>query len=154
MQWLASISVRRPVFASVLVLTLLVIGAVGYGRLGVDKFPDVDFPMVLITTELPGAAPEEVESEVTDKIEAVVNTVSGIDTLTSVSSEGMSMVQVMFVLEKDGDVAAQEVRDRIAAELDDARRAHRVRPDAVHAAHPGPRDRAGRAGRRGGGGAR
>ena len=119
MQWLANISVRRPVFASVLVLTLLVIGAVGYGRLGVDKFPDVDFPMVLITTELPGAAPEEVESEVTDKIEAAVNTVSGIDTLTSVSSEGVSMVQVMFVLEKDGDVAAQEVRDRIDTVLAD-----------------------------------
>ena len=119
MQWLANISVRRPVFASVLVLTLLVIGAVGYGRLGVDKFPDVDFPMVLITTELPGAAPEEVESEVTDKIEAAVNTVGGIDTLTSVSSEGMSMVQVMFVLEKDGDIAAQEVRDRIDTVLAD-----------------------------------
>ena len=119
MQWLANISVRRPVFASVLVLTLLVIGAVGYGRLGVDKFPDVDFPMVLVTTGLPGAAPEEVESEVTDKIEAAVNTVSGIDTLTSVSSEGMSMVQVMFVLEKDGDIAAQEVRDRIDTVLAD-----------------------------------
>jgi HAE1 family hydrophobic/amphiphilic exporter-1 len=119
MQWLANISVRRPVFASVLVLTLLVIGAVGYGRLGVDKFPKVDFPMVLVTTQLPGAAPEEVESEVTDKIESAVNTVSGIDTLTSISSEGMSLVQVMFVLEKDGDVAAQEVRDRINTVLAD-----------------------------------
>jgi HAE1 family hydrophobic/amphiphilic exporter-1 len=137
MQWLSNISVRRPVFASVLVLTLLVIGAVGYGRLGVDKFPDVDFPMVLVTTELPGAAPEEVESEVTDKIEAAVNTVSGIDTLTSVSSEGMSMVQVMFDLEKDGDVAAQEVRDRINTALadlpDDAEtpEVSKVDPDAA-----------------------
>jgi len=137
MQWLANISVRRPVFASVLVLTLLVIGAVGYGRLGVDKFPEVDFPMVLVTTELPGAAPEEVESEVTDKIEAAVNTVSGIDTLTSISSEGMSMVQVMFVLEKDGDIAAQEVRDRINTVLadlpDDAEtpQVGKVDPDAA-----------------------
>jgi len=119
MQWLAAICVRRPVFASVLVLLLSVIGAFGYQKLGVDRFPKIDFPVVLIVTALPGAAPEEVETEVTDKIEAAVNTISGIDELRSASSEGISQVIVTFVLDKDVDVAAQEVRDRVAAVLRD-----------------------------------
>jgi HAE1 family hydrophobic/amphiphilic exporter-1 len=113
MQWLASISVRRPVFATVLILSLTVIGAVAFFRLGVDRFPKVDFPTVVVTTRLPGAAPEEVETEITDKIEEAVNTISGIDELRSTSSEGVSLVIVSFLLEKDADVAAQEVRDRV-----------------------------------------
>src|ERR671928_963329 len=113
MQWLASISVKRPVFASVLILSLTVIGAFAFTRLGVDRFPKVDFPTVVVTTRLPGAAPEEVETEITDKIEEGVNTISGIDELRSNSSEGVSQVIVAFLLEKDGDVAAQEVRDRV-----------------------------------------
>jgi len=113
MQWLASLSVKRPVFATVLILSLTVIGAVSFGRLGLDRFPKVDFPTVVVTTRLPGAAPEEVETEITDKIEEAVNTVSGIDELRSVSSEGVSQVIVAFLLEKDADTAAQEVRDRV-----------------------------------------
>ena len=113
MQWLASISVKRPVFASVLIITLTVIGAFSFTKLGVDRFPKVDFPTVVVTTRLPGAAPEEVETEITDKIEEAVNTISGIDELRSTSSEGVSMVIVAFLLEKDADVAAQEVRDRV-----------------------------------------
>jgi hydrophobic/amphiphilic exporter-1 (mainly G- bacteria), HAE1 family len=113
MQWLASISVRRPVFASVLILTLTVIGAFAFTRLGLDRFPKVDFPTVVVTTRLPGAAPEEVESEISDKIEEAVNTISGIDELRSTSSEGVSTVIISFLLEKDADVAAQEVRDRV-----------------------------------------
>jgi hydrophobic/amphiphilic exporter-1 (mainly G- bacteria), HAE1 family len=113
MQWLAAISVKRPVFASVLILTLTVIGAFSFSRLGVDRFPKVDFPTVVVMTRLPGAAPEEVETEISDKIEEAVNTISGIDELRSTSSEGVSTVIVAFQLEKDGDIAAQEVRDRV-----------------------------------------
>src|SRR5215207_10022017 len=113
MQWLAAISVKRPVFATVLILALTVVGAFSFTRLGVDRFPKVDFPTVVVTTRLPGAAPEDVETEITDKIEEAVNTVSGIDELRSTSSEGVSMVVVAFLLEKDADVAAQEVRDRV-----------------------------------------
>jgi HAE1 family hydrophobic/amphiphilic exporter-1 len=113
MQWLASISVRRPVFATVITLALTVIGAFAFTRLGVDRFPKVDFPTVVVSTVLPGAAPEEIETEVTDKIEEAVNTISGIDELRSNSSEGVSQVIISFLLEKDGDVAAQEVRDRV-----------------------------------------
>jgi HAE1 family hydrophobic/amphiphilic exporter-1 len=113
MQWLAELCVRRPVFASVLILALTVVGAFAFGQLGVDRLPQVDFPTVAITTRLPGAAPEQVESEVTDKIEEAVNTISGIDQLSSNSAEGISQVIVTFFLEKNADVAAQEVRDRI-----------------------------------------
>lgn len=113
MQWLAALCVRRPVSASVLILSLTVIGTFSFTRLGIDQFPNVDIPTILVTTRLPGAAPEQVESEVTDKIEEAVNTISGIDTLTSTSSEGVSLVVVGFTLEKDADVATQEVRDKI-----------------------------------------
>ncbi len=113
MQWLAALCVRRPVFAWVLVLSLTVVGLFAFGRLGVDRFPNVDIPTIVVTTRLPGAAPEQIETEVTDKIEEAVNTISGIDTLSSTSSEGISQVIVSFKLEKDADVAAQEVRDRV-----------------------------------------
>jgi HAE1 family hydrophobic/amphiphilic exporter-1 len=113
MQWLAAISVKRPVFASVLILALTVIGAFSFSRLGLDRFPKVDFPTVVVTTRLPGAAPEEMETEISDKIEEAVNTISGIDELRSTSSEGVSTVIISFLLEKDVDVAAQEVRDRV-----------------------------------------
>ena len=115
MQWLANVCVRRPIFATVLMLVILVIGAAGYTKLGVDRFPKVDLPIVVVTTRLPGSAPEEVETEITDKVEEAVNTISGIDELRSVSSEGVSQVFVTFLLEKDVDVAAQEVRDHVSA---------------------------------------
>jgi HAE1 family hydrophobic/amphiphilic exporter-1 len=113
MQWLAALCVRRPVFATVLILSLTVIGAFSFTRLGVDRFPKVDFPTIVITTVEPGAAPEQIETEITDKVEEAVNTISGIDELRSNSAEGISQVIVSFVLEKDTDVAAQEVRDKV-----------------------------------------
>lgn len=119
MQWLASISVRRPVFASVLILFVCVLGVAGYIGLSIDRFPKVDIPTAIILTTLPGAAPEEVESEVTDRIEEAINTVSGIDDLSSISSEGVSQVMVQFVLEKNIDVAVQEIRDKIALAMVD-----------------------------------
>jgi HAE1 family hydrophobic/amphiphilic exporter-1 len=120
MQKLAEICVRRPVFATVIILALVVIGAFSYLKLGVDRFPNVEFPFVIVTTVLPGAAPEEIETELTDKIEEAVNTISGINELTSFSSENVSVVMISFDLEKNRDVATQEVRDKIstiAAEL-------------------------------------
>jgi hydrophobe/amphiphile efflux-1 (HAE1) family protein len=122
MQRLAEVCVRRPIFATVLVLLICVVGGVAYGRLGVDRFPKIDFPNVTITTRLPGASPEDVETEITDRIERAVNTASGIEELRSASAEGVSQVFVQFKLEKDVDTAAQEVRDRVntvLAELPD-----------------------------------
>ncbi len=113
MQKLAEICVRRPVFASVLMALLCVTGLFGYFRLGVDRYPDIELPFVTVVTVLPGAAPEEVETEITDLVEEAVNTVSGIKELRSTSVEGQSLIFIEFELEKDPDVAAQEVRDRI-----------------------------------------
>jgi len=114
MQKLAEICIRRPVFASVLVLLLCVTGLFGYSKLGIDRYPDIELPFVTVSTTLPGAAPEEVETEITDKIEEAINTVSGIKELRSTSAEGYSSIFIEFELEKDPDVAAQEVRDRIS----------------------------------------
>src|SRR5438552_14253458 len=113
MQALARLCVRRPVFASVLIIALVVVGGVGYSRLGTDRYPKVDFPTISVVTRLDGAAPEEIETEVTDKIEESVNTIAGIDELQSTSAEGISQVFITFVLEKNADVAAQEVRDKV-----------------------------------------
>ena len=119
MQWLASISVRRPIFATGLILVVLVVGLVGYGKLNIDRFPNVDMPVVSVTTVLRGAAPEEIETELTDKIEESVNTISGIDELRSTSTEGVSQVFITFLLDKNVDIAAQEVRDHLATILAD-----------------------------------
>ena len=113
MQWLAEICVRRPVFTWVLVLSLVVVGAASFFGLGVDRFPNIDVPIVIVTTQLPGASPEQVERDVTDRVEEAVSSVSGIDELTSQSYEGLSVVSIRFVMEKRTDVAAQEVTDRI-----------------------------------------
>ena len=113
MQKLAELCVRRPVFACVLILILLVVGTAGFFRLGVDRFPQVDLPTVSISADLPGASPETMEIEVTDKIEEAVNTIAGIEELRSTSSEGSSSVRVTFSLETDIDAATQEVRDRL-----------------------------------------
>src|SRR5262250_1701143 len=117
MQWLAELCVKRPVFATVLILSLTVVGVFAFTRLGVDRYPKVDLPTVVVTTVQPGAAPEQIETEVTDKIEEAVNTISGIDELRSTSSEGISIVAVAFLLDKDTDVAAQEVRDKVNSVL-------------------------------------
>jgi hydrophobic/amphiphilic exporter-1 (mainly G- bacteria), HAE1 family len=118
-QWLANVCVRRPVFATVMILVIVVVGAVGYGTLGVDKFPKVDFPLITIVTPYPGASPGAVETDVTQKIEEAVNTVSGLDTLTSVSTEGVSLVIAQFDLEIDPAGAANDINEHIASVLRD-----------------------------------
>jgi len=136
MQWLAALCVRRPIFASVLILVICVFGIAGYLQLGVDRFPNVDFPVVVVETTQPGAAPEDVETEITDKVEEAVNTISGIDELRSITTEGVSQVVVTFVVEKNVDVGAQEVRDRVNTILQnlpkdiDQPRVQKLDPDA------------------------
>src|SRR5882757_5805550 len=119
MQWLANVCVRRPVFATVMILSIAVIGIIGYSKLNVDRFPNVDFPIISVITVLPGAAPVEIETELSDKIEESINTLGGIEELRSVSTEGVSQVFVTFSLDKDVNVAAQEVRDHVGTVLPD-----------------------------------
>lgn len=114
MQKLAEICIRRPIFAAMIILSLVVVGAAAYSRLGVDRFPSVDLPTVSIRTTLPGASPEEIEAEVSQRIEEVVNTVEGIEELRSISGLGSSIIIATFSLDRDIDVAAQDVRDRVA----------------------------------------
>jgi HAE1 family hydrophobic/amphiphilic exporter-1 len=117
MQKLAEVCIRRPVFASMIILALVVVGAASYFRLGVDRFPSVDLPNVSVRTSLPGASPEEVEAVISRPIEEVVNTVEGIQELRSISGQGTSFVITTFNLDRDIDTAAQDVRDRVATVL-------------------------------------
>jgi HAE1 family hydrophobic/amphiphilic exporter-1 len=103
MQWLASLCVKRPVFATVLILSLTVVGAYSFTKLGVDRFPKIDIPTIVVTTVQPGAAPEQIETEVTDKIEQGVNTISGIDESCVRSLRRISQVMIGFLLDKDVD---------------------------------------------------
>ena len=113
MQKLAEICVHRPVFASMLIAAITVVGGVSFFTLGVDRYPRVETPVVSVTTTNPGATPENIETEITDRIEAAVNTVSGIDELRSTSTEGRSRVTISFDLSKNADIAAQEVRAKV-----------------------------------------
>ena len=112
---ISEICIRRPVFTWVLVLVPVVLGLVSYFELGVDLFPKVDFPVISISANLPGASAEEMESSVTKPLEEALNTIAGIDELRSVTREGLSTIVVRFVLEKNGDVGAQEARDKISS---------------------------------------
>ncbi|MDZ4755650.1 MAG: efflux RND transporter permease subunit [Phycisphaerae bacterium] len=115
MQRLADICIRRPVFAAMMNLALVIIGLVSYSRLGVDRLPSVDVPTVRVQTTLSGASPEEVETQLADEIEEAVNTVEGIDELRSVSLPDRANVIANFNLDRDVDAAAQDVRDRVAS---------------------------------------
>ncbi len=119
MQKIAEICIRRPVFAAMIIMALVVVGATAYTRLGIDRFPSVDLPTVSIRTQLPGASAEEVETEISKRIEEAVNTVEGIDELRSISGSGSSAVIVTFNLKRDIDTAAQDVRDRVNTVLED-----------------------------------
>ncbi|MBK8063564.1 MAG: efflux RND transporter permease subunit [Betaproteobacteria bacterium] len=112
--WFTRISIHNPVFATMMMAALLVLGLFSYNRLPVEQFPDVSFPVVVVQTEYPGASPEIVEEELTRKIEEAVNTVSGIKTLSSRSYEGVSVVIIEFDLSVEPKSAAQDVREKIA----------------------------------------
>lgn len=112
--WITRVSIRNPVFATMMMAALLVLGLFSYQRLSIDQFPDIDFPIVVVQTEYPGASPETVESDISRRIEEAVNTISGVKTLTSRSYEGLSVVIVEFNLTVNPAVAAQDVREKVA----------------------------------------
>ncbi|MDP3137417.1 MAG: efflux RND transporter permease subunit, partial [Burkholderiaceae bacterium] len=113
--WFTRVSLNNPVFATMVMLALVVLGLFSYQRLQVDQFPNIDLPVVVITTEYPGASPEIVESEVTKKIEEGVNSIAGINALTSRSYEGMSVVIIEFQLHIDGRKGAEDTREKVAS---------------------------------------
>ena len=111
---LADLCISRPVFATMINLLLVVLGWFSFQSIGVDQFPNVDLPIVTVTTTLRGASPEEMETSVTKPLEEIINTVQGIDELNSVSVEGISSINVQFLLERNRDAAAQDVSAMIA----------------------------------------
>ncbi len=113
MQFLAALSVRRPVLASVIILSMVFLGVFSYARLNIERWPNIDIPIVVVSVTEPGASPEEIETDVTNKIEDAVSAISGIDHVSSTSAQSVGIVIVQFLLEKDINVAAQEVRDKI-----------------------------------------
>ena len=113
--WFTRVSLKNPVFATMVMLAIVVLGVFSFQRLKVDQFPNIDFPVVVVMAEYPGASPEIVESEVTKKIEEGVNAIAGINTLTSRSYEGQAVVVIEFQLQIDGRKAAEDVREKIAA---------------------------------------
>jgi hydrophobic/amphiphilic exporter-1 (mainly G- bacteria), HAE1 family len=119
MQKLAETCIRRPVFATMLILALVVVGAASWIQLPVDRFPSVDIPSIRVRTTLPGASPEEAEVQVTQRLEEAVNTIEGLNELRSISASGISMVLPTFELSRDIDAAAQDVRDRVASAIGD-----------------------------------
>ncbi len=114
MQKFIDLFVKRPVFASMIILAMIVVGGAAYTGLGVDRFPSVDLPTVSVRTNLPGASPEEVETELIEPIEEVVNTVAGIDELRAIAGNGSAVIIITFDLSRDIDVAAQDVRDKVS----------------------------------------
>ena len=106
MRALAEVCIKRPVFAVMLIAALVVVGAVAFSKLGVDRLPSVDLPTINVRTTLPGASPEEVESQVSQIIEEAVNTVEGIEELRSISGQGQSIIIATFSLSRDIDTAA------------------------------------------------
>ncbi len=112
--WFTRISIGNPVLATMMMVAFVVLGLFSYKRLRVDQFPDITFPVVVIQTDYPGAAPETIESDITRKVEETVNTINGISALTSRSYEGTSVVILEFDLTVDPAQAAQDVREKVA----------------------------------------
>jgi hydrophobic/amphiphilic exporter-1 (mainly G- bacteria), HAE1 family len=112
--WLADTSIKRPVFATMLIMSLVILGIVSYSSIGVDLFPKVEFPIINVVTILKGASPEIMDIDVTDKIEEAINTIDGVKTITSISAESTSSITVEFVLEKNIDLAVQDVREKVS----------------------------------------
>ncbi len=113
--WFTRVSLQNPVFATMMMLALVVLGIFSYQRLKVDQFPNIDFPVVVVIADYPGASPEIVETEVSKKIEEAVNSIAGINALTSRSYEGSSVVIIEFALNMNGRKAADDVREKVAA---------------------------------------
>lgn len=113
--YISDVSVKRPVFTTMVTIALIVLGFVSYFQMNVDLFPDIDFPYVVVTTVYPGAAPEAVATDVTQKIEDAINPIAGVKHIQSRSSEGVSLIITEFTLETKSIEAAQEVREKISS---------------------------------------
>jgi len=147
---LSDVSVKRPVFAMMMTAALIVLGAVSYWSLGLDLMPRTDNPVVNVNAMLPGASAEEIETQITKRIEEAVNTISGIDELRASSDQGNARVTITFTLERDIETAVQDVRDKLAGVVNQFPRDTRplniqkIDPDAAPIltfAVYGPRDR-------------
>ena len=112
--FLSDLSIKQPVFATMMMLALAVLGLASYRQLKVDMFPDIEFPVITVTTVYQGAAPESVERDVTKKIEEAINTVEGIKHVESISQEGLSNIVVFFDLAVSTQVASQDIRGKVA----------------------------------------
>ena len=112
---LSDVAIRRPVLTWMMMLALVVFGVLGYQRLGVDQFPNIEFPVLTVTATLDGATPEGMEEDVTDVLEEQLNTIAGVRSIRSVSGRGYSQITVEFQLGTDLDVVAQDVRDKVAS---------------------------------------
>src|SRR4051812_3016739 len=110
---IADLCIKRPVFATMMNLFLVTLGWFSFQSIGVDQFPNVELPIVTVTTTLRSASPEEMETSVTKPLEEIINTVPGIDELNSTTVEGVSRINIQFLLERNRDVAAQDVRDKV-----------------------------------------
>ena len=124
MQKLAEICIKRPVFAAMIILSMVVVGTSSYFKLGVDRFPSMDIPTVYVQASLPGASPEEMEASVAQVLEEVINTVEGVEQLRSISRQGMCFVPVTFDLSRNIEDATQDIRDRVATVTRQIGRAH------------------------------
>ena len=113
--WFTRVSLKNPVFATMVMLALVVLGLFSYQRLKVDQFPDIELPTLVVQMAYPGASPEIIETEVTRKVEEAVNTVAGISQLYSRSYEGNSVVIIQFNMSVDGRRAAEDVREKLSA---------------------------------------
>jgi len=111
---LSDLAIRRPIFTWMTMLALVVFGLLGYGRLGIDQFPTMEFPVLTVTAELAGASPEGMEEDVTDVLEEQLNTIAGVRSIESTSFHGTSIITVKFALGTDLDIVAQDVRDKVA----------------------------------------
>src|SRR5438046_5056042 len=110
---IAHLCIARPVFATMINLFLVVLGWFSFRQIGIDQFPNVELPIITVTTTLRGASPEEMETSVTKPLEEIINTIQGIDELNSTTREGVSQITVTFLLERNRDIAAQDVRDKV-----------------------------------------
>ncbi len=116
--FLSDVSIRRPIFTTMMMVGLIIFGVIGYARLGIDEFPNVDYPYIGVYTVLRGASPEVIEADVTDVLEEEINAIQGIKNLISSSSEGVSLIVIEFELGRDVDAAAQDVREKVAMAME------------------------------------
>ena len=112
--FLSDVSIKRPVFATMMMVALVVLGIVSYRRLAIDEYPDLTYPVVIVNTTYPGASPEVMVREVSKPVEEAVNTVQGIREVTSTSLEGASIIRVLFNLGVNVDIARQDVQEKVA----------------------------------------